>query len=165
MKKFIDFFTKTQTGRALAIAAVVLALAYGGKQYYTHTNESQRTRDARDANGTLTTMADSLEAHLEDSDDAELDDLPAHSGWFPERLDCGADSSFPEPDGVWSWMGIEAGEATRFQFRVERIDEGFRLRARRDSDCDGLYYVITQDSRESMTGGFYRRTESQNVNE
>lgn len=164
MKKFIHFFTKTQTGRAAAIALVILGIAYGAKKYYTYTQETQRTRDSRDANSMLTTMADSLEAHLED-DDASLEDFDERSAWFPPDMDCGADATFPEPQGVWKSLGVEADSNTRFQFRFQRSDGEFTLIARRDTDCDGLYYVVTQTSKESMTGGFYRRSTTQNANE
>ena len=164
VKKFIHFFTKTQTGRAAGIALIILGIAYGAKQYYTYTQETQRTKDARDANSMLTAMADSLEAHLEE-DEASLEDFEARSEWFPADMACGADATFPEPEGVWKALGVEAASTTRFQFRFQRSEGEFTLIARRDTDCDGLYYVVTQTSKESMTGGFYRRSTTQNANE
>ncbi|MGM0555010.1 MAG: hypothetical protein ACQEVA_01400 [Myxococcota bacterium] len=166
MKKFIQFFTKTQTGRAIAVGAVILAFAYGAKQYYEHTKENQRTRDARDASTMLNSMAESLEEHLAEEDDATLADLPERTDWFPSGLACGANTTFPEPTGVWSALGVEKGADTRFEFRFERdADDGFKIIARRDSDCDGIYYVVTQTAKKSMTGGFYMRSETQNANE
>ncbi len=165
MKKFIQFFTKTQTGRALLIAAAVLALAYGGKVYYTHQQESTRTRDARDAKEMLTAMADALDAHLEAEGDSGFEQLPTRTDWFPARLPCGAPTLLPEPEGVWDTMELEAKSETRFQFRFERGDDSYTLLARRDSDCDGLHYVVRQVAEESVTGGYYRTTETQNASE
>lgn len=164
MKKFIHYFTKTQTGRALAVALIILGIAYGAKQYYTHTQESQRTKDARDAKSMLASMSNSLEQHL-DREETTLEDFDVRSDWFPADIACGADTTFPEPEGVWKALGVEEGEKTRFQFRFARADGEFTIIARRDSDCDGLYYVVTHTARESMTGGFSRRTETQNANE
>lgn len=153
--KIRQFLTRSAVGRALTFGLVLMLVAYGVKLFYLDNKEAEQQRDQREAAGALEAMAATLTERLQSADDlkAAFDELPEATGWYPERIACGRTATLEAPDAFWQGLGLEAGQSVGLQYRFERTEDAFVILARRDDDCDGIFFVARLDGLANWTGG------------
>lgn len=168
MTGILKFLFTNNTGRALLVGLIFLGSMAAARWYYVDRPRALED-EARGAGAALLeSMAEQLEDARSNADDTEAfaKTLPARTEWYPADLPCGARIDFPiERDPVWEVLGAPTKGKTAFQYRFERFDGVFKLRARRDSDCDNLYTVHTLTGRTDWTTMTNSELETQNSGE
>ena len=144
MSGVLKYLFGTTTGRAIVVGLIFLGAMAAARWYYVD-RPRQLEEEARGAGAALLeSMAEQLDdARDEASDgDAFANSLPERTEWYPADLPCDARIPFPvERDAVWEVLGAPSKGKTAFQYRFEKTENTFTLRARRDSDCDGIFSV------------------------
>ena len=143
MKKVIAFF-KRPIGQFIGIGLLVVGSAYLGRFYYVDMPKLRQTEQAKTGPERVIEIAEKLQSEFTRAEDGDafVQSLPKRTAWNPATLECGASGTFDEGDSAfWSMLGVEAVKETLFQYRFERMGDAYLLRARRDSDCDGLHVV------------------------
>ncbi len=146
MKKIFEFFFKKPIGQFIGLGLICVAAAYFGRLYYVDYPTHQATEEAKSGAERLEEMASMLDDALSAAEDRQafVAGLPPLTSWNPVEIACGGyEGEFHGDLPIWKTLGIESGKKTRFQYRFEKSDLGFVLRARRDVDCDGIYVVHT----------------------
>lgn len=166
--KLLKFLFATTEGRAIVVGLIFLA-AMGAARWYYVDRPRQLAEEAQGAGADLLeAMAQRLEEARAEADDAEAfaNALPRRSQWYPQSLPCGAAIDFPaEREPVWEILDAPTKGKTEFQYRFERLDGVFILRARRDSDCDNFFAVYTLTGRTNWTSITRTELEAQNNDE
>lgn len=154
MKKIFEFFFKKPIGQFIGIGLFCVAVAYLGRLYYVDLPAHEAKTEAKAGAERLEEMASKLDSGLSAAEDRQafVAGLPPLTSWNPVELACGGyEGEFHGDLEIWQTLGIESGAKTRFQYRFEKSDLGFVLRARRDSDCDGIYVTHTLEGVTNWT--------------
>lgn len=168
MGKVIKFLFTTNPGRLLLVGAIFLGAMSVARWYYVD-RPRMMADEARGAGAALLeSMAERLEDARSEADDADAfaASLPERSDWYPRQLPCASSVPFPtDRQPIWDLLDAPTEGTTEFQYRFERHDDVFILRARRDSDCDNLYAVHTLTGRTNWTTITQTELEAQNTGE
>ncbi len=146
MKGVLNFLLKKPLGQGILIASLVVLSAYAGRLYYVDLPKMQMEEAAKAGPEQLEASASALNDAMSAAANktAFVDSLPKMTEWYPASLPCDASADYPAPrDAVWDTLQLPKDGKTEFQYRFNRHDTGFVIRARRDSDCDGVYVVHT----------------------
>ncbi len=164
MNKIAAFFWRTRTGRILLVVGAAMGVAYGLRVALVDLPAMRAKEAARIGAATLEEMGERLADALDTAEDKPLD-LPTLTEWYPANVPCAADAPLPMPrEAVWDVLGLPADDSrTKFQYRFQKNGAGYEIRARRDSDCDGLYAVWLLSM--SSSGVLGREVTAQNIQE
>lgn len=166
LQNLTHFLTQTNTGRLLVVALALLLGAYGARLYFVDMPARQEKEQAAAGSERIEAMADALEDVIGERGAEMGEGLPTRTAWHPADLPCAARKKFGTPnDPVWGTLGVDPEEETAFQYRFEYSDEQFVIRARRDSDCDGLYAIWTLEGHTDWSGLLGRTVRAQNSDE
>jgi len=157
LKGILNFFFMTNTGRIVFVCLLLILGAYVGRIVLVDAPQAEKKEQREVGPRRLDEMASRLQKAISDGDDHFVDSLPQRSAWYPADLPCAARKKAPEKrEPIWDLLGMERGVEVGYQYRFDRSDGVFTLRARRDSDCDGIYVVHTLEGRtddwSSITG-------------
>jgi hypothetical protein len=166
LQKLVHFITQTNTGRLIVVALALVLGAYAARLYFVDLPAREEKAAAAAGSETIDAMADRLEQAISERGEEMAEKLPARTAWYPETLPCAAEVKFGTPsDPIWSTLGVKSEQKTAFQYRFEYSDDRFVIRARRDSDCDGIYAVWTLEGRTDWSAVLGRTIEAQNSKE
>lgn len=168
MKKVLHFLFKKPVGQFLSVGLIFVAVAYLGRLYYVDLPEYEEQQETAGAADRLEVMARTLDENLAGSETPQqlLDAAPEFTAWNPFDLPCGGyTAEFHGDAEIWTLLGIENGAETKFQYRFERRGGDILLRARRDTDCDGLYSTYSLAISSGLTGLKWGDVERHNLNE
>jgi hypothetical protein len=164
----LKYLFGTNTGRAILVGLIFLGAMATARWYYVDRPRALEA-EARGAGAALLeSMAEKLDDAVSEAAETELfvASLPKLTEWYPADLPCDARLPFPaERDPVWDVLGAPKDGTTAFQYRFERTDNTFKLRARRDADCDNLYTVHTLTGSTDWTSMMSTEMETQNLGE
>lgn len=153
MDRALNFLFKTNSGRLLLVALVAALAAYAARVVLVDIP----AQEAKNASGVgadnLEAMGEALSEALDERADVAAE-LPARTQWYPVDVPCGAEAPYAGPrDAVWDLLRLPKTGKTQFQYRFEFAAGEVKMRARRDSDCDGFYAVWLLEGDANSTLG------------
>ena len=164
--RVVQYFRNSPTAGIITVGLLIVGAFYAARLYYVDVPKLEQKAESQAGAERLEAMADALEEYIGAEGKAAAASLPARTDWYPRELPCAGEVAFGAADSpIWATMKVEADETTAFQYRFEYLEDHFVLRARRDSDCDGLYAVWVLEGRTDWSALLGRTTSAQNVRE
>lgn len=166
MRPIINFLKKP-TGQFIAIALFLAGVSYTARLVYVDKPREDEALRARSGADRIGEIAQALVKKFDTSEDpaALLNTLPELADWYPADLPCGRPTNLPKPSVFWADLGFKEAAETYYQYRFERRQGAFVLRARRDQDCDGLHVVHTLRGALQWPSAHVGNLETQNADE
>lgn len=157
--KIIKWLLSSKIGLALLIGIIAIATAGAAQFYFFEKPEIEKKNAIEEGAETLERIADLLEEASKSGGK-----WPEITTWFPKYLPCAAKVTITTIP-PWNKLGFKTGSKTKFQYRLETQNDGYILRARTDSDCDGIFAIYTIEGTTDWPSSFRREFTIQNKKE
>ncbi len=158
--KILKWLLTSKTGIAVLIAIPVVIGAAAAQFYYFEKPVLEKKEALKKGGNTLEKIADALEKASKDGQQT----WPRRSEWFPKNLPCAASLKVKRVP-PWDRLGFEEFTQTQFQYRLDTFKGKYILRARSDSDCDGVFAIHTIEGATDWTSSFRRTSTTKNSKE
>ena len=157
----LSWFKTSPTGRAIVLALVALIVVAALRFVYYELPQQEEIAAKQSGIESLENAADALE----DLAKAGGHERVERTAWFPSNYACGIDVTLAEVPEIWKALGFKPGDTSRYQYRLDTTDDGYRIIARTETDCDGIFATYEITGSTNWTSTFTRRATSQNVKE